>query len=303
MIKRTLCIENPAHLKCRNDQLVVSFSGIKGMEDVPEKTVPVEDIGILILEHHQITISHYLIDRLLLNNTAVVTCNATHHPTGMFLNLDGNTLQSERFQAQVNAAEPLKKQIWQQTVKAKIINQANLLVKYNIPAETLKRYSENVRSGDAGNNEAKAAAYYWKNLFPPAWLFYRKRDGVPPNNLLNYGYAILRAAIARALVGSGLLPTLGVFHRNRYNAYCLADDIMEPYRPFVDAVVRGIVDHTSHVEVLTPELKVQLLKIPVIDVAIEGKTSPLLVAVQRTTASLAKFFMGETKKVIYPELV
>lgn len=311
MIKRTLCIESPAHLKCRNDQLVVSFIGIKGMparsgtdgEDVPEKTVPVEDIGILILEHHQITISHYLLDRLLLNNTAVVTCNATHHPTGMFLNLDGNTLQSERFRAQVNAAEPLKKQIWQQTVKAKITNQANLLVKYNVPAETLKRYSENVRSGDADNNEAKAAAYYWKNLFPPAWLFYRKRDGAPPNNLLNYGYAILRAAIARALVGSGLLPTLGVFHRNRYNAYCLADDIMEPYRPFVDAVVRGIVDETSHVEALTTELKVQLLKIPAMDVKIEDGRSPLLVAVQRTTASLAKFFMGETKKVIYPELV
>jgi CRISP-associated protein Cas1 len=302
MIKRTLCIENPAHMKCRNDQLVVSYGGIRGMEDVPEKSVPVEDIGILILEHHQITISHYLLDRLLQNNTAVITCNATHHPSGLFLNLDGNTLQSERFQAQVNAAEPVKKQIWQQTVKAKISNQANLLSKYNVPVETMKRYSENVRSGDTDNNEAKAAAYYWKNLFPPAWLFYRKRDGVPPNNLLNYGYAILRASIARALVGSGLLPTLGVFHRNRYNSYCLADDIMEPYRPFVDAVIRAMADKTSHLENLTPELKVQLLKIPTIDVEIEGESSPLFVAVQQTTASLAKFFTGESKKVAYPVL-
>src|SRR5262245_46533379 len=129
MIKRTLCIENPAHLKCRNDQFVVSHNGIKGMEEIPDKSVPVEDIGIVILEHHQITISHYLLDRLLQNNVAVITCNVTHHPTGMFLNLDGNTIQSERFQAQVNAAEPLKKQVWQQTVKAKIINQANLLSK------------------------------------------------------------------------------------------------------------------------------------------------------------------------------
>lgn len=303
MIKRTLCIESPAHLKCRNDQLIVSYNGIKGMKDVPEKTAPVEDIGILILEHHQITISHYLLDRLLLNNTAVVTCNASHHPTGMFLNLDGNTLQSERFRAQVNAAEPIKKQIWQQTIKAKITNQANLLCKYNVPAEILKKYSESVRSGDTDNNEAKAAAYYWKNLFPPAWLFYRKRDGAPPNNLLNYGYAILRAAIARALVGSGLLPTLGVFHRNRYNSYCLADDIMEPYRPFVDAVVRGIVDQTSHVEALTPELKVQLLKIPAMDVEIEDQRSPLLVAMHRTTASLARFYNGETKKIAYPVLI
>jgi CRISPR-associated protein Cas1 len=296
-------MENPAHLKCRNDQLVVSYAGIKGMEDVAEKSVPVEDIGILILEHHQITLSHYLLDRLLLNNVAVITCNATHHPSGMFLNLDGNTLQSERFQAQVNAAEPVKKQIWQQTIKAKIANQAALLGKYGTPAEVLKKYSENVRSGDADNNEAKAAAYYWKNLFPPAWLFYRKRDGAPPNNLLNYGYAILRACIARALTGSGLLPTLGVFHRNRYNSYCLADDIMEPYRPFVDAVVRAMVDKTSYLEALTPELKVQLLKIPTIDVDIENENSPLFVAVQRTSASLAKFFMGESKKIAYPALV
>ncbi len=302
MIKRTICIENPAHLKCRNDQFIISYNGIKGMEEIPEKSVPIEDIGIVILEHHQINISHFLLDRLLLNNAAVVTCNASHHPTGLFMNLDGNTIQSERFQAQVNAAEPLKKQIWQQTVKAKIMNQANLLVKYNVPAETLKRYSENVKSGDADNNEAKAAAYYWKNLLPLAWMFYRKRDGAPPNNILNYGYAILRASIARALVGSGLLPTLGVFHRNRYNSYCLADDIMEPYRPFVDEVVRAMVDKTSHLENLTPELKVQLLKIPTIDVEIENESSPLFVAVQKTTASLAKFYSGETKKLAYPVL-
>jgi CRISPR-associated protein Cas1 len=273
------------------------------MEDVPEKTVPIEDIGMLILEHQQITISHFLLDRLLQNNTAVITCNATHHPTGLFLNLDGNTLQSERFQAQVNAAEPLKKQIWQQTVKAKIANQANLLDKYNVPAELLKNYSQNVRSGDPDNNEAKAAVYYWQNLFPSAWQFYRRRDGAPPNNLLNYGYAILRASVARALTGSGLLPTLGVFHRNRYNAYCLADDIMEPYRPFVDSVVRSMVDKTSYVEALTPELKVQLLKIPTLDVEIEDESSPLFVAVQRTTASLAKCFTGELKKVVYPVLI
>jgi CRISPR-associated protein Cas1 len=273
------------------------------METIPDKTVPIEDIGILVLDHQQITISHYLLERLLYNNAAVVTCNATHHPTGLFLNLDGNTVQSERFRAQVNAAEPLKKQLWQQTVKAKISNQALLLGKYDVPAETLKTYSQTVRSGDADNNEAKAAVYYWQNLFPPSWMFYRRRDGAPPNNLLNYGYAILRACVARALVGSGLLPTLGIFHRNRYNAYCLADDIMEPYRPFVDAVVRGIIDKTSHVQALTQELKVQLLNIPVTDVLLDGEKSPLLVAVQRTSASLAKCFTGESKKILYPELI
>lgn len=309
MIKRTLCIENPAQLKCRNDQLVLSYKGIKGMEEVPDKSVPIEDIGILVLEHQQITISHYLLDRLLQNNTAVVTCNATHHPSGLFFALDGNTVQSERFRAQINASEPLKKQLWQQTVKAKIINQARLLEKYNVPAETLKNYSQTVRSGDADNNEARAAAYYWKNLFPPAWMFFRKRDGAPPNNLLNYGYAILRACVARALVGSGLLPTLGIHHRNRYNAFCLADDVMEPYRPFVDAVVRSMIDQTSHVETLTQEIKVQLLKIPALDVELDGEKSPLFVAVQRTAASLAKCFTDDElsaaeagKKLLYPVL-
>lgn len=302
MIKRTICIENPAHLKCRNDQLVVNFNGIKGMEDVPEKSVPIEDIGIVILEHHQITVSHYLLDRLLQNNVAVVTCNATHHPTGLLLNLDGNTVQSERFRAQTEASEPLKKQLWQQTVKAKIANQASLLGKYAVPNEILKNYGQSVRSGDADNNEAKAAVYYWQNLFPPAWLFYRKRDGVPPNNLLNYGYAILRACVARALVGSGLLPTFGIFHRNRYNAYCLADDIMEPYRPFVDEIVRGIIDETSHVETLTPEFKVKLLKLPAVDVYLDEVKSPLFVAVQRTAASLARCLLGEEKKLLYPAM-
>lgn len=302
MIKRTICIENPAHLKCREDQLVLSYKGIRGMEDIPERSVPVEDVGILILEHSQITISHYLLDRLLMNNTAVVTCNAAHLPSGLFLSLEGNTLQSERFREQINATEPLKKQLWQQTVKAKLTNQANLLSRYNVASEMLKNYSQSVRSGDADNNEAKAAVYYWQHLFPPAWMFYRKRDGAPPNNLLNYGYAILRACVARALVGSGLLPTLGIFHRNRYNAYCLADDVMEPYRPFVDAIVRGIVDKTSRVETLTQEFKVQLLKIPSLDVELDNGSSPLFVAVQRTSASLAKCFSGEEKKILYPAL-
>lgn len=301
MIKRTICLESPAHVKCRNDQLVVSYSGIKGLESLPDKTVPIEDIGILVLEHPQITISHYLLNRLIQNNSAIVTCDAHHHPSGMLLNLEGNSVQSERFRAQIDASEPLKKQLWQQTVKAKIINQASLLSRYGMPSETLKNYSQSVRSGDADNNEAKAAAYYWQHLFPPAWMFYRKRDGVPPNNLLNYGYAILRACVARALVGSGLLPTLGIFHRNRYNAYCLADDIMEPYRPFVDAIVREIIEHTSQVESLTQELKVKLLKLPTVDVVLEEGTSPLFVAVQRTSASLTRCFLGEEKKLLYPE--
>lgn len=302
MIKRTICIETPCHLKCSNDQLVVSYSHIKGLEDRADKKVPIEDIGMLVLEHQQVTLTHYLLDKLLANNAAIVTCNETHHPTGMMLPLEGNTLQSERFRAQIEATEPLKKQLWQQTVKAKISNQAAVFKKWNLPNKQLTNLSLSVKSGDADNNEAVAAAYYWQNLLPPAWNFFRKREGPPPNNLLNYGYAIIRAGMARALVGAGLLPTLGIFHRNRYNAYCLADDMMEPYRPFADVIVRGIIDHTSVVETLTQEIKVQLLKIPTVDVMLDDGTSPLMIAMQRTATSLAKCYAGEQRKLLYPEM-
>lgn len=302
MIKRTLCIETPCHLKCKNDQLVVNYAYIKGLEDRADKSVPIEDIGMVILEHQQITITHYLLDKLIANNAAIVTCDETHHPSGMMLSLESNTLQSERFRAQIEATEPLKKQLWQQTVKSKICNQTAVLKKWNISHNLLVNLSQSVKSGDTDNSEAIAAAYYWKNLFSPAWLFFRKRDGQPPNNLLNYGYAIIRASMARAIVGAGLLPTLGIFHRNRYNAFCLADDIMEPYRPFVDVIVRSILDQTSAVEKLTQELKVQLLKLPTVDVLMGKDTSPLMIAMQRTAASLAKCYTGETRKILYPEM-
>lgn len=303
MIKRTLCIESPCHLKCANGQLVVSYSHVKGLEDRADKTVPIEDIGMLVLEHQQITLTHYLLDRLIASNVSVITCNDTHHPTGMFLPLEGNTLQSERFRAQIDATEPLKKQLWQQTVKAKISNQAAVLQRWNINNNLLTNLCQTVKSGDPDNHEAVAAAYYWQNLLPPAWQFFRKREGPPPNNLLNYGYAIIRAGMARALVGAGLLPTLGIFHRNRYNAYCLADDMMEPYRPFVDIIVRSIIDKTSAVDVLSQELKVQLLKIPTVDVALGADTSPLLVAMQRTATSLARCYLGETRKILFPSMI
>ena len=220
----------------------------------------------------------------------------------MLLPLDGNTIQSERFRAQIDATEPLKKQLWQQTVKAKIANQAAVLQQWDIPNNYLKTSAQTVKSGDPDNNEAKAAAYYWSNLFPAAWMFFRKREGPPPNNLLNYGYAILRATVARAIVGAGLLPTLGIFHRNRYNAFCLADDLMEPYRPYVDEIVYRMVNELGAVEELTKEHKTVLLKIPAMDVMIDGEKSPLMLATQRTAVSLVKCFAGEQRKLVYPEI-
>jgi CRISPR-associated protein Cas1 len=297
MIKRTLYFGNPAYLKTKNEQLIIS---LKDNED--EKQVPIEDIGVLILDHSQITITQPTLSRLLHNNTAVITCDETHHPIGLFLNLDGHTLQSQRFKAQTEASVPLKKQLWQQTVEAKIVNQAKLLVQEGQRNQLLLNLAKKVKSGDSDNCEAQAANYYWKNIFPEFLNFTRFREGEPPNNLLNYGYAILRAVVARSLVGSGLLPTLGIFHRNQYNAYCLADDIMEPYRPYVDKVVCDIVRMNGKFLDMTTKMKEQLLGIPAMDVLLNDEKSPLMVAVQKTTASVAKCFEGKARKILYPEM-
>lgn len=295
MIKRTLYFGSPAYLKTENEQLILT-----NIETGELKTAPIEDIGIVILDHQQITVSQALIAKLLSNNVAFITCDNTHHPTGMLLNLDGHTLQSQKFQAQVEASIPLKKQLWQQTVSAKLLNQAAMLESNRVAAKNLRNWADEVKSGDAENHEAKAAAYYWKNLFPDFLEFRRERYGAPPNNLLNYGYAILRAVVARSLVSSGLLPTLGIFHKNQYNAYCLADDIMEPYRPFVDKVVVNIVRMNGKFLELTPSMKKDLLGVPAMDVIINDEKSPLIVAVQKTTASLAKCFEGKQRKILYP---
>lgn len=309
MIKRTLYFGNPAYLSRKNDQLVIRLPEVEKNNTLPDSfkkeaqtTIPIEDIGVVILDEQRLVITHGLIDALIENNVALITCNDTHHPTGLMLNLSGHTLQSAKFKAQLNASQPLVKQLWQQTIKAKIINQATMLKRYGNVAANLLKWASEVKSGDTGNLEARAAAYYWKNLFPEIAGFRREREGIPPNNLLNYTYAILRAIIARSLVGSGLLPTLGIHHRNQYNHYCLADDIMEPYRPVADGLVCQIVRNGEDYTELTPSVKRQLLGIASADVVMEEERSPLMVAVQRTTASLARCFEGSEKKIAYPEL-
>jgi CRISPR-associated protein Cas1 len=298
MIKRTLYFGNPAYLKTKDEQLVFESTDTGEL-----KIVPIEDIGVLILDHQQITISQALIAKLLFNNVALITCDNSHHPTGLLLNLDGNTLQSAKFQAQIEATAPLKKQLWQQTVSCKINNQAAMLESVRVAAKNMRNWAAEVKSGDSENHEAVAAAYYWKNIFPIFPAFKRERFGQPPNNLLNYGYAILRAVVARNIVASGMLPTLGIFHKNQYNAYCLADDIMEPYRPFVDKVVVNIVNLNGNFLELTPSMKKDLQNIPAMDVMINEEKSPLMVAVQKTTASLAKCFEGKQRKILYPVMV
>lgn len=308
MIKRTLYFGNPVYLGIKNSQLEIRLPEVEKNETLPEPfkkltltSVPIEDIGIVLLDHRQITITQALLAALLENNTAVITCDSTHHPLGLMMPLCGHHIQQEKFRAQLNASEPLKKQLWQHTVQAKISNQAALLQQNGIDAANMNHWADSVKSGDSENHEARAAAYYWKNIFPAEMNFFRERYGASPNNLLNYGYAILRAIIARALVGSGLLPTLGIHHHNKYNAYCLADDIMEPFRPFADKIVLKIVRSGEDYSELSKGIKQELLGIATADILIDGERSPLMVGVQRTTASLAKCFEGERRKIIYPE--
>jgi CRISPR-associated protein Cas1 len=310
MIKRTLYFGNPAYLSTRQEQLVVRLPQVERNETLPEvfkkeaqATIPIEDIGVVILDHSQLVISQALLAKLHANNVAVITCNETHHPTGLMLTLDGHTLQSQRFQAQVEASEPLKKNLWQQTIRAKVTNQAAVLASTGQEVNNMLKWAGDVKSGDSENHEAHASAWYWSHLFDGRIEnFTRHREGVPPNNLLNYGYAIIRATVARSLVGSGLLPTLGIFHRNQYNAYCLADDVMEPYRPLVDRLVLEIVAEGLPIQELTAEVKKRLLQLPAMDVGMQGEKSPLMIATQRTAASLARCFLGETRKIRYPEL-
>lgn len=311
MIKKTLYFGNPAYLSLRNGQLVIKLPEVENSDlsgefkKQAETTRPIEDIGVIVLDNKQITITIGVMEALLENNCALITCDSKSMPVGLMLPLYGNTTQNERFRHQLDASLPLKKQLWQQTMQAKIHNQAAVLNSCTgEEVRCMRVWAGEVRSGDPDNLEARSAAYYWKTFFAGfAELegFTRGRDGIPPNNLLNYGYAILRAVVARSLVVSGLLPTLGIHHHNRYNAYCLADDIMEPYRPYVDEVVYRIVQqYTPHLG-LTKEIKTALLSIPTLEVVINGRRSPLMVAVGQTTASLYKCFSGELRKIIYPE--
>lgn len=308
MIKRTLYFGNPAYLSLKKEQLVIQFPEVEKNDQLSErfkeeaiKTIPIEDIGVIVLDHKQITLTQGLVEKILENNCALITCDSNRMPLGLMLPLSGNTTQTERFSEQINASLPLKKQLWQQTVEAKIKNQAYLLEKTTgCIVKNMMVWAGDVKSGDVDNYEARAAVYYWANIFPYIKDFNRNREGIPPNNLLNYGYAILRAVVARSLVISGLLPTFGIHHRNKYNAYCLADDIMEPYRPFVDKKVIETMRMFNDISILNRAIKAELLNIPVLDVMINNQRSPLMVAVSQTTASLYQCFSGKTRRIKYP---
>ena len=309
MIKSTLYFGSPAYLSIRNDQLIIKLPEVEKNDTIPDsfkkKAVvsrPIEYIGVVVLDNKQITITTGTIEALLDNNCAVISCDSKGMPVGLMLPLYGNTTQNERFRDQLDVSVPLKKQLWQQTIKMKIEIQASVLFDCTgAEVRNMRVWANSDKSGDPDNLEARAAAYYWKSLFPEIKDFTREREGIPPNNLLNYGYAVLRAVVARGLVSSGMLPTLGIHHHNRYNAYCLADDIMEPYRPYVDELVVDIIKSGVGITELTKDLKARLLSIPTLEVKINGRHSPLMIAVGQTTASLYKCFSGELRRIAYPE--
>ncbi len=296
MLKQTIYIGNPSYLKLKDRQLTII--------DPESKTeigrVAIEDMALLLLDHYQITISTQAIIALQANTVAIITCDAHHLPFGIMLPMYGNSEYSERIKKQMQVSDPLKKQLWKQTVYAKVKNQQAVLWQYQKPYAHMDYYLEHIKSGDRSNMEGIAAQNYWKYLLND---FQRVRFGDTPNNFLNFGYAVLRSIIARALVSSGLLPVLGIFHKNKYNPYCLADDIMEPYRPFVDKMVYQYIGSNKNHTELNKEAKAYLLQIATQDVKIDGNTRPLLVAVTTTTASLYKCYTGENRQIKYPEFL
>lgn len=296
MIKRTLFFSHAVCLSVKHKQLVI-FS----KETQEETLVPIEDIGFMIVENERVSLTIPLINELTENNCALIFCNEKHMPFSMTMPLDCNEIQSQLFSAQINAKLPVKKKCWKQVVEYKIKNQGLLLKKYDLDFARLADFSKRVKSGDSTNMESQAAKFYWDNLFGKEWC--RNRFGDFPNNYLNYGYAILRAATARALTGSGLLPALGIHHHNKYNAYCLADDLMEPYRPFIDDEVIEYISTNPDEKELGLEFKKKILKVLTRDVKMDNLTRPMMVALSMTSASLADALSNESEKLKLPDFV
>lgn len=292
MLKQTLFFTTPVRLSLKNNQLMVSW---KDSADIVMR--PIEDIGFVIIENQQVAISVPLLNALVKNNVCVIFCDDKHLPSGSLVGFDINSTQAETVKLQVAVAEPKKKRAWQQVVEAKIKNQATLLAKLGRNGDKLKSCYSNVLSGDSSNQEGHAARIYWKELLGKDFL--REPQGSPPNNFLDYGYSILRAAMARAIVGSGLSPIFGLFHKNRYDAFALADDLMEPYRPYVDEVVMTLQGQTD----LTKDNKMELLSVLTADVGMDKMTRPLQVALTMTTASLLRYFKGEVTRLSLPKIV
>jgi CRISPR-associated protein Cas1 len=297
MLNRAIVIESAGHLAIQNGQLLFKPREPEGQARI----VPSEDLGFLIIEHGAVTLTLQVLSRLTAHGVAIVICDDSHMPCAVVHPVDGHSTHAEVLRSQMAMAAPAAKRLWQQLIKAKIINQASVLAsRKRDGVQQLERLAREVRSGDPNNREAVAAKIYWENLFFRQG-FTRDPDGDGPNPLLNYGYAILRAAVARALTGSGLHCALGLHHRNRYNAFALADDVMEPYRPFVDSTVVQMAEISGQT-VLNKDSKRSLIAVLTADTLLDDQRRPLMNALSSTTASLARVMAGEGKALVLPKV-
>ncbi len=307
MIKRTVEIsQRPVHLTVRDRQLLLlakedAATALSARPDNLLSAVPCEDVGLLLVEHLGTSYSHAALLTLIESDAAVVLCGRDHLPAGLLLPLGEHTQVVWRIHDQLAMPRPLRKQLWRQLVVAKVRAQAANLPAGAGPRARLLALAREVRSGDPTNVEAQAARIYWSawrsGLAGPA-DFRRDPDGPSPNNLLNYGYAVLRAAVARAIVSAGLLPALGIHHANRSNAFCLADDLVEPLRPLVDyRVAQWVRDGQTE---LTPQVKRSLLELLTDEMRTGEQSGPLMVALHRYVASLVRCLTGEATRLTIP---
>ncbi len=294
MIKRTVEISSgPIHLSIKHKQML-----LKKKDEV--HSIPIEDLGLLVLSHPAISYTHQLLYELLEQNVAVLFCNRQHMPEGLLLPFEDNQLHQARLQIQAEATKPLKKRLWQQVVRAKIEAQAIVLEEKHGKHFGLRPLIPKVHSGDPKNVEARAARKYWKALFQHD-EFRRNTNREDINALLNYGYAIIRAAVARSITAAGLHPSMGIHHHNQYNAYCLADDMMEPLRPFVDSVVYEIYQEKGSLEIsVTKETKKPLLALLTKEVQIRNRNYPLLESLHLMASSLVGCLTGDCKTLDFP---
>lgn len=293
MIGRTIEIsERASHLRFRKGRLAIY------QDDVEVGSVPGEDIALLMCDQRENLYSHKALTSLAAEGATVIFCGENHLPTAMLLPLSDHSEIVWRLETQMAVKKPVKKRLWQQLIREKIRRQAENLPINHQARNKLLAIAGSVRSGDPGNAEAQAARAYW-----PVWAgdpdFRRDKDAGGINGMLNYGYAVIRASIARAIVSAGLMPALGIHHRNRSNAFCLADDLIEPFRPLVDRAVAGLVREGA--KEVSPQVKRALLALPATTVETNDQKGPLMVHLSRMTASLVRCYQGEAGTLEIPK--
>lgn len=287
--------DGPATLSVRLEQLVIA------RDEQPEVTVPLEDIACVVVAHPRISFTHSVLSGLAKHGAGFVVCNERFLPTGMLLPLEGHSTQAERFEIQAEAPVPLRKRVWQQIVRAKVRAQGRLIARLRGDDHGLFLLAERVRSGDPTNIEARASRLYWPALFPEG-KFLRNPDAEDQNRFLNYGYAILRAIVARAICAAGLHPSLRLHHHHRNNAFCLADDLMEPFRPIVDAAVVKLCEEHGADAPLDKATKAVLFEALYAKFLLHGEARTLFDILAHTAASLAAVFIGSGTDLALPEL-